>query len=245
MAVVAIIPARYASTRFPGKPLALILGKPMIRRVYERVRRCRALDRVVVATDDERIREAVTSFGGEVVLTRADHPSGTDRLAEAAQLLGLQEDDLVVNIQGDEPDVTPDMIEALIAEATRTPIPPMATLAFPCNSPEEYTDPNVVKVVRNVHGNALYFSRSPIPHRRDEGSGPTLFLKHLGMYAYRKEFLCRFTRLAPTALEQMEKLEQLRALEHGFTIRVGLSPRETVGVDTPEDLKRLEERLGA
>jgi 3-deoxy-manno-octulosonate cytidylyltransferase (CMP-KDO synthetase) len=121
----------------------------------------------------------------------------------------------------------------------------MATLAFPYNSADEYADPNVVKVVRNAHGNALYFSRAPIPHRRDEANEPTAFLKHLGMYAYRKEFLCRFTQLTPTALEQAEKLEQLRALEHGYTIRVGLSPRETVGVDTPEDLKRLEERLGA
>ncbi|SMC25172.1 3-deoxy-manno-octulosonate cytidylyltransferase (CMP-KDO synthetase) [Desulfacinum hydrothermale DSM 13146] len=243
MAVVAIIPARYASTRFPGKPLAPILGQPMIQWVYERARQCRRLDRVVVATDDGRILEAVRSFGGEAVMTRTDHSSGTDRLAEAAHILGLQAHDLVVNIQGDEPGVSPEMIEALIAEALRPPLLAMATLAFPCQSAGDYTDPNVVKVVRNAQGNALYFSRSPIPCRRDAQDEPMTFLKHLGLYAYRKEFLCRFTRLAPTPLERMERLEQLRALEHGYTIRVGLSPSETVGVDTPEDLRHAERRL--
>ncbi len=242
MAIVAIVPARYGSSRFPGKPLAPILGKPMIQWVWEGLSRNSLLDRIVIATDDERIAACVRNFGGVPVLTRSDHPSGTDRLAEAADLLGLSEDDLVVNVQGDEPDVRPEMIEALVKTAFRTPLPDMATLAYPTDSKEDYLDPNVVKVVTDENGRALYFSRSPIPFQRDPGASPFRFLKHLGLYAYRKAFLKTFTELSPSPLERTEKLEQLRALEHGRTILVGISPNDTLGVDTPEDLEALENR---
>lgn len=241
MKTIAIIPARYESTRFPGKPLALIHGKPMIRHVYERVRSAAVLDRVVVATDDARIVEAVRGFGGEVVLTRTDHPTGTDRLAEAALLLGLESEDIVVNVQGDEPLVAPVMIERLVEALCRNPSVPMATLACASGDEADYRGSNVVKVVVDHAGRALYFSRSPIPFDRDRAAGPPSFLKHLGFYAYRCGFLKVFTGLPSGRLEGMEKLEQLRALEHGHGIQVALSPVETHGVDTPEDLKRVED----
>jgi 3-deoxy-manno-octulosonate cytidylyltransferase (CMP-KDO synthetase) len=236
---IGIIPARYASTRFPGKPLADIAGKPMIQWVVERAARAACLDRVVVATDDGRILDAVASFGGEAVLTRSDHASGTDRLAEASRLLGMAPEDIVVNIQGDEPLLEPVMIERLIEALESAPGCPMATLAFATSDATDYLSPNVVKVVLDRAGNALYFSRSPLPHVRDAAPGtPVPFLKHLGFYAYRCAFLERFTGLEPGKLEATEKLEQLRALEHGHGIRVALSPVDTVGVDTPEDAAR-------
>lgn len=239
MHTVGIIPARYESSRFPGKPLADILGRPMIRHVYERSARASHLDRLVVATDDRRIADAVTGFGGEVLLTRADHASGTDRLAEAARLMGLDDGDIVVNIQGDEPLVDPRMIEALIEALAQGSDCPMATLAFPGHSLRDYENPNVVKVVSDSGGRALYFSRSPIPFARDRKTGGLAFLKHLGFYAYSASFLQTFTRLPPGRLEDIEKLEQLRALEHGYGIRIALSPVDTRGVDTPEDLARV------
>jgi len=239
MQIVGIVPARYASTRFPGKPLALIGGKPMIQHVAERASRASRLSRLLVATDDPRILEAVKAFGGEALLTREDHPTGTDRLAEAATLLNLADDDIVVNIQGDEPLVEASMIDALIEALLSPPQCPMATLAFPSTSTEDYRSPHAVKVVVDTFGRALYFSRSPLPFHRDREAETPPFLKHLGFYAYRHRFLQSFTQLPPGRLEAVEKLEQLRALEHGHAIRVALSPRDTLGVDTPEDLDRL------
>jgi 3-deoxy-manno-octulosonate cytidylyltransferase (CMP-KDO synthetase) len=241
--IVGMIPARFASTRLPGKPLLDIHGKPMIQHVYERSKMASCLDRVVVATDDVRILEAVSGFGGESVLTRSDHASGTDRLAEAGDLCGLAPADIVVNIQGDEPLVYPRMIEVLVDALTEHPASPMATLGFCSQSEREYLDPNVVKVVVDGHWKALYFSRSAIPHHRDRAAKPMQFLKHLGFYAYRLAFLKEFTLLPPGLLEEAEKLEQLRALEHGHSIQVALSPVESMGIDTPEDLARLRKMM--
>lgn len=210
----------------------------MIRRVYERALRCKLLDKVVAATDDRRIVEAVEAFAGNAVLTRADHPSGTDRLDEAADLLGLADEDLIVNIQGDEPLLDPRMIGVLVRAAIEPGVE-MATLAYPGASVEEFLDPNTVKVVTDAGGKALYFSRSPIPFSRDGAGGNLRFLKHLGFYAYRRRFLRQFTALPPGVLESTEKLEQLRALENGHSIRVALSPVDSLSVDTPEDLERV------
>jgi len=237
--IAGIIPARYESSRFPGKPLASLRGKPVIRHVYERARRARELDLLIVATDDRRILEAVLDFGGEAILTRKDHASGTDRLAEAARTLKLKPDDMVINIQGDEPQVEPVMIQKLVEALKECPNCPMATLACESRSEADYLDPNVVKVVVNGKWKALYFSRSPLPFHRD-GNGPPSFLKHLGFYAYTMEFLEIFTSLPPGGLELAEQLEQLRALENGHAIQVAKSPLETRGVDTPRDLQEIE-----
>jgi len=239
MKVVGIIPARYQSTRFPGKPLVDIAGKPMIQRVHERALRASGLHRLLVATDDVRIAQVVRAFGGEAVLTGQEHPSGTDRLAEAARLLGLHDDDLVVNIQGDEPLLEPVMIELLVAALSGSATCPMASLACLSHSEAAFRNPNVVKVVVDRDWKALYFSRSPIPHRRDGADGPVTFLHHLGFYAYRQGFLQQFTRHPPRQLENLEKLEQLRALEYGHAIQMALSPVETHGIDTPEDLQMI------
>ncbi len=238
MQIIGIIPCRYHSSRFPGKPLVDIRGKPMIRHVYERAGRCRRLDKLLVATDDERIKQAVAAFGGTCVLTRSDHASGTDRIFEAAEALGLKDSDIVVNIQGDEPLLMPEMIDQLTGVLDGFPERIMATLAFISRDPQEYRDPNVVKVVRDSGGRALYFSRSPLPHFRDGQDSPT-FLKHLGFYAYRHWFLREFTRLPQGRLEEAEKLEQLRAMEYGYAIHVALSSTDTRGVDTPEDLEKM------
>lgn len=243
MRTLGIIPARYRSSRFPGKPLADIGGRPMIRRVYERCMRAACLDAVYVATDDARIEAAVRQFGGLCIMTRSDHPSGTDRLEEAGRILGLSDEDVVVNIQGDEPLVHPEMIESLVRSLAEDPSCPMATLAFSSSDEAQYRDPNVVKVVTDLSGRALYFSRSPLPFRRDAAAAPLVFLKHLGFYAYRRGFLKIFARLEPGVLEEMEKLEQLRALERGYSIRVELTPHETLGVDTPEDIPEVAKRL--
>ncbi len=246
MRVTAIIPARYASTRFPGKPLAEILGKPMIQWVCERTAKAAHIHRVIVATDDERIAAAVRGFGGEVEMTRADHPTGTDRLAEVAARI---ETDLVVNVQGDEPLIDPKMIEQAVAPLRKNRGIPMGTLKCPLASREEFRNPNVVKVVTDRQGFALYFSRAPIPHPRDRGedlpadlTGLNCF-KHVGLYVYRKDFLLTYPKLAVTPLENLEKLEQLRALEHGFRIRVAETALPSQGVDTPEDLERVRELL--
>jgi len=243
MKTVGIIPARYQSSRFPGKPLVDIAGKPMIRHVYERCSRAGCLDAVYVATDDARIEATVRQFGGLSILTRDDHASGTDRLEEAGRLLSLRDQDVVVNIQGDEPLAHPDMIESLVRALAEDPSCPMATLASSSVDEAQYRDANVVKVVVDRSGRALYFSRSPLPFRRDPAAAPLAFLKHLGFYAYRFGFLKTFARLQPGVLEEMEKLEQLRALEHGYPIRVGLTPHETLGVDTPEDIPEVARRL--
>jgi 3-deoxy-manno-octulosonate cytidylyltransferase (CMP-KDO synthetase) len=248
MRIAAIIPARYASTRFPGKPLHDILGKTMIERVYERVALATSIDRVVVATDDQRIRRAVEAFGGEVCMTREDHATGTDRLAEVAADL---ETDLVVNVQGDEPLIDPRMIEAAVAPLAADPQIPMGTLKTAINTWEEYQDPNVVKVVTDRQGFALYFSRSPIPYWRDLQPGDEKLIgqagiaRHIGLYVYRRDFLLRFAALPATCLENMEKLEQLRALEHGYRIRVAETDLVSIGVDTPGDVARVEALLTA
>ena len=243
MRIIGIIPARYAATRLPGKPLAPIAGAPMIRHVYEGARRSRAIERLIVATDDARIAEAVASFGGEAVMTSPEHPSGTDRIAEAARSLKLRDSDIVLNIQGDEPLVRPEMLEALCEAAEATDH--MATIAFRTENPEDYRNPAVVKVVVDDTMRALYFSRSPIPHHRENPDAPGApFWKHLGFYAYRQGFLQHITTLPPGRLETLEKLEQLRVLEAGFPILVAPSPHDSVGIDTPEDLERIRRIMG-
>lgn len=238
MHVVAVIPARYASTRFPGKPLALIQNKPMIQWVYERTCQAQLVDEVVVATDDQRIADAVCAFGGRVCMTSPDHPTGTDRLAEVAA--GLQAE-LIVNVQGDEPLIDPQMIDAAIAPLRDDAAIEMGTLAAPIATAEDFRNPNIVKVVVDRLGFALYFSRAPIPHDRDAAAAlPPSARKHIGLYVYRRVFLLRYAALAETELEQLEKLEQLRALEHGARIRVVDTMAGCIGVDTPEDLARIE-----
>ena len=233
-----IIPARYASTRFPGKPLALLAGKPMIRHVYEKVAAsCAGL--VAVATDDQRIADAVAGFGGVAVMTSPAHPSGTDRIAEALTLLG-GEYDLVVNVQGDEPLIPTSVIDELIDVMRADPGLPMATVAVPGN--RATMTENNVKVVFGSDGNALYFSRSMIPFLRSGGTECGVWL-HWGIYAYRRSALEKFVALPPGKLENAEKLEQLRALENGIAIRVVTSNLQSIGVDTPEDLAAAEKRL--
>jgi len=239
--VVAIIPARYHSNRFEGKPLALIAGRPMIQHVYERAMAVDMLARVAVATDDKRIAACVRSFGGEVVMTRADHVSGTDRLAEAAERMGIDEHDVVVNIQGDQPLFDQAVVAQVAGPLLDDPALPMATLIYKIVRREEINDPNHVKTVFDRNNNALYFSRSPIPFQRnpDEPVAPTYY-KHLGFYAYRKGFLLTFVGLPEGEWERFEKLEQLRALEYGYRIRVVLTEHDSVEVDTPRDLERVE-----
>ena len=245
MKLIALIPARFGSTRFPGKPLALIAGKPLIQRVYEQALKVKELDGLYVATDDERIRECVEGFGGQAVMTRPDHPSGSDRLAEAARLLGLSYDDIVVNIQGDQPLFPVDLIAKLAAPLKRDPEAVMVTPARKLSDPEAAADPNVVKVVFDRRHRALYFSRSPLPYWRDAEN--PYFYRHLGIYAYRVGFLQKFVHLPPGRWEAAEKLEQLRALEHGFPIHIVETDGDTLEVDTPADLARAEayfKRLG-
>jgi len=242
--VVAIIPARYHSNRFEGKPLAEIMGKPMVQRVYERAASVELLSRVAVATDDERIADCVRAFGGEVVMTRGDHVSGTDRLAEAAELLNIGEQDVVVNIQGDQPMFDRQVVRQVAQPLIDDPALPMATLIYKIIRETEINDPNHVKTVFDRNGMALYFSRSPIPFQRnpDEPVPPTYY-KHLGFYAYRKGFLLTFVGLPEGEWERFEKLEQLRALEFGYRIKVVLTEHDSVEVDTPKDLQRVEELL--
>ena len=244
--VVAIIPARYESNRFPGKPLAEIAGKPMIQHVVERARRVGLLSRVVVATDDRRIADCVSSFGGEYVMTRSDHVSGSDRLAEAAELLDISEHDVVVNIQGDQPLFPPKVVEQVARPLLDDPALPMSTLIYKIVRKEEINDPNHVKTVFDRDNHALYFSRSPIPFQRnpEDTISPTYY-KHLGFYAYRKGFLLTFVALPEGEWERFEKLEQLRALEYGYRIKVVLTPYDSIEVDTPEDLRRVEAFLAA
>jgi 3-deoxy-manno-octulosonate cytidylyltransferase (CMP-KDO synthetase) len=239
MRIVGLIPARYGSSRFPGIPLALLHEMPMIQHVYERAIQSEVLEEVVVATDDERIKDCVEGFGGRALMTSPNHSCGTERLAEAANLLRLSPEDIVVNIQGDQPFIVPDVIQELVRPLLLRPELPMATVATTLTREEELTDPNRVKVVLNREGLALYFSRAPIPYHRAPGEKP-LYLRHIGIYAYRRAFLETFVRLAPGALEQAEKLEQLRALEHGYPIAVSITKYDCPEVDTPEDLERLE-----
>lgn len=241
MKFIGIIPARYASTRFPGKPLADMKGKYMIQRVYEQA--CKVLDRVCVATDDDRIYQAVQSFGGQVVMTSTEHRSGTDRCFEAYNNLGGGEE-VVINIQGDEPFIKPEQIESLIA-CFDSPQTQIATLVRPFEATEGYealANPNSPKVVMNERHEALYFSRSVIPYLRGVKPAEWLsrhtYYKHIGMYGYRADVLARITRLPQSSLEVAESLEQLRWLQNGYTVKVGITTQETIGIDTPADLEK-------
>lgn len=245
MKFIGIIPARYASTRFPGKPLALLGGKPVIQHVYEKV--AAVLEAAYVATDDERIYDVVKSFGGQVVMTRTDHKSGTDRIEEAIEKIG-GEWDVVVNVQGDEPFVAKSQLDT-ICHCFDDPTTQIATLGKPFESMEAVQNPNSPKIVVDNMGFAMYFSRSVIPYVRGKEMSSWLtlypFLKHLGIYAYRKDVLRQVTQLPQSSLEIAESLEQLRWLQNGFKIKVGTTDVETVGIDTPQDLERAEEFLKA
>jgi 3-deoxy-manno-octulosonate cytidylyltransferase (CMP-KDO synthetase) len=253
--VVAIIPARYASSRFPGKPLVDIAGKPMIQWVYERTCRARGVGRVLVATDDARIARVVVGFGGEAVMTSPTHPTGTDRLAEVAATL---EAELIVNVQGDEPLIEPSAIDAALAPFAADPTLVMSTLRCPISSLDELFDISITKVVTDGQDFALYFSKAPIPYHRDEwgplpsmvprlrlsgGTAPIVGWRHIGVYVYRRRFLLTYARLPQTPLERLEQLEQLRALEHGYRIKVVPTPYASIGVDTPEDVAKVERLL--
>ncbi len=248
---IAVIPARFASSRLPGKPLAEIAGRPMVAHVWQRACESRA-SRVVVATDDARIEQAMLAEGAEVVMTRADHPSGTDRLAEVAERLGLAPDAVLVNVQGDEPLIPPTLIDQVADRLFDDPEASIATLAEPIAAVEALFNPNVVKVVRALSGRALYFSRAPIPWDRDAfAARPELletdaWLRHIGLYAYRAGFMAEYRDWLPAPLEQLEQLEQLRALHHGHAIQVAVA-REShpAGVDTAEDLTRVRALLAA
>lgn len=242
MNVVCIIPSRYESSRFPGKPLADLCGKPMIQHVYERALRSPLVSRVAVATDDERIFRAVRGFGGNAVMTASTHRSGTDRIAEAASGMGLSDSDIVVNIQGDQPLFEPVQIEEVAGPLIEDAALCFSTLIYRIRRDEEITHPNAVKVVFDRDGFALYFSRAPIPHVRD-GGRRAAYYKHHGIYAYRKSFLMTFSGLEEGELERLEALEQLRALEHGYRIRVVETPFDSVEVDTPEELARVRQIL--
>jgi len=241
--IVAVIPARYQSKRFNGKPLALIAGKPMIQHVFQQTKACPEVDEIYVATDDRRIYECVQEFGGTAIMTDENHQSGTDRIAEAVKTINLADRDIVVNIQGDQPIFQPSMLSDLIQTLIKNPTIPMSTLMYKMIDDQELHDRNKVKVVVDNDGYALYFSRLPIPFYRDETSKKIFHYKHLGLYAYRKEFLLAFTKLSYGLLEHAEKLEQLRALEHGFKIKVVETTFDSIEVDTPEDIKRVEQNL--
>lgn len=244
MNTIAVIPARYASVRFPGKPLISIGGKTMIERVWERARQAKLVSKVIVATDDERIASAVRAFGGDVAITRSDHRSGTERVAEVAAMHA--EAEILVNVQGDMPLIDPAAIDAAIEALQEDESVNMATLAVPISNTAEIMDPNVVKTVLDFDGNALYFSRAPIPWVRDRG-GPVhaKHLKHLGLYVFRREALLEFATFPQGDLERIEQLEQLRWLENGNRIRVAEVEQESVEVDTPEDVKKVERMLAS
>jgi 3-deoxy-manno-octulosonate cytidylyltransferase (CMP-KDO synthetase) len=239
MKVLCVIPARYASTRLPGKPLKLIGKKPMVQWVYEQAKKAKLPFEVLVATDDERVFAAVEKFGGKAMMTKADHPSGTDRLAEVA---GKYPDvDVVVNVQGDEPMLPPEIVDRLAEAFVKEPKLDMATMKV-VMQPHEYNDPAAVKVVTDKNGYALYFSRSLIPYPRKEIAGAKVY-KHVGVYAYRRDFLLHYAQMKPTLLEQVESLEQLRALENGYRIKVLESDFQGVGVDTQADLDAVNKLL--
>jgi len=240
-----VIPARYGSSRFPGKPLADLGGRPMIQHVYERARRAQRLQRVIVATDDERIAAAVRAFGGEVQMTRADHPSGSDRVGEVAARLPAG---IIVNIQGDEPFIAPEAIDLAVQTLQRHPEAGVATLVRRCRSAAELISPNTAKVVLDANGRALYFSRSVIPFLRDEQNPERQlqahdYFLHIGLYVYRKPFLLQFLHWPPGRLEQAERLEQLRILERGHTIVCAETEYDGLCVDTPEDLELARKKL--
>jgi 3-deoxy-manno-octulosonate cytidylyltransferase (CMP-KDO synthetase) len=238
MRKVIIIPARYGSTRFPGKPLALLWGKTIIRHVYERAL-ASEIEEIYVATDDERILNEVISFGGKAILTSKEHTCGTERVAEAVNILGLDEEDLIINLQADQPLFPSEYFSLLIKPLLFSSDIHMSTLATPIKNLKDLENPNRVKVVLDKEGRALYFSRSSIPYFVPSGKEP-LYLKHIGVYAYTKGFLDKFIHLPPGDLEASEKLEQLRALEYGYKIAVTVVPKEVPEVDTPEDLEYIK-----
>lgn len=243
MKVTVIIPARYESTRLPGKPIIEIArkvtGKYIIQHVYERAARAPSVSEVIVATDDRRIFDAVESFGGKARMTRSDHKSGTDRIAEVAAAL---DSSIIVNVQGDEPEIEPSQVEQVIRLLLEDENASMGTLAHPVDSAQVLHDPNAVKVVMDERGYALYFSRSPIPFVRDSKDwlrdSPAPILRHIGIYGFRWEFLLQYAAMSPSPLEMAEKLEQLRALSKGYKIKVGITQHQCVGIDTPEDLEK-------
>ncbi|HKW90019.1 MAG TPA: 3-deoxy-manno-octulosonate cytidylyltransferase [Candidatus Acidoferrales bacterium] len=239
--IVVVIPARYDSSRFPGKPLAPIAGKPMIQHVVERARQARRVSRVLVATDDNRIRDAVEFFDGQVAMTRRDHRSGTERIAEVAVHNPAE---IYINVQGDEPLISPDVIDAAVEAISSDVEVQVTTLCVPISQPSEIMDPNVVKVVADFDGNALYFSRAPIPWVRD-ASEPIAarHFKHIGIYAFRRDALLEFPTLPPGDLEHLEQLEQLRWLENGYRIRIGECDYSGIAVDVPADVPRVEALL--
>ena len=239
--VLIVIPARYGAKRFPGKPLAPIAGKPMIQCVYERAREAKTASRVVVATDDERIRTAVEAFGGEAVMTRSDHRCGTDRIAEVSAHIPAE---IYVNVQGDEPLVAPETIDAVVNEMLEDDSIQVGTPCVLITEPKDIADPNVVKVVRDFEGNGMYFSRAPIPWVRDLSAGLAVsHWKHLGLYAFRHSALVEYPTLPPGELEPIEQLEQLRWLENGFRIRVVETTHDAVSVDVPADVERVEKLI--
>lgn len=241
--ILAVVPARYASTRFPGKVIAPLAGKPLVYHAYAQARKAALVSRVVVATDDARVVEALAPLGVELVMTRDDHPSGTDRIAEVA---AQSEADIIVNVQGDEPLIDPNAIDAAIRPLIDDHEVPMSTARRRLTDPARIADPNVVKVVCGLDGRALYFSRHPIPFIRgagDEVAEAGMHWQHIGLYVYRRAFLLTYAGWAPTPLERSERLEQLRALEHGVPIAVVDTEYESIGVDTPEDLARVNERF--
>jgi|TARA_B100001123_G_C15305280_1_gene1022453 3-deoxy-manno-octulosonate cytidylyltransferase (CMP-KDO synthetase) len=235
---VAVIPVRYDSTRLPGKPLADIAGQTMIERVYRRAQRARSVDKVIIATDDSRIAEAVQAFGGEIYLTRSDHLTGSDRLAEVAESLTC---DLIVNVQGDEPLLDPCLIDAVLSRLQADPPANIVTARCAITMQSEFTNPNIVKVVVTADDYALYFSRAPIPqHRGESDESPTILgYKHIGLYAYQRTTLLELNNLQPTVLEKAEQLEQLRALQYGYRIATIETDTHSLGVDTPEDLDEV------
>ena len=238
--VTGIIPARWASSRFPGKPLFPLLGKPLIQHVYERACECQKLDRILIATDHEEIFAVAESLGAQVVMTASDHPTGTDRIAEAAAL--VPEASHLINIQGDEPLIDPSLIDQLASTLASDSSIDLITAASPITEQEQLNDPNIVKVVLNAASNALYFSRAPIPYPRSQSGGPTP-LRHIGLYGYRADFLEKFVKWPPAPMEIAESLEQLRALHHGARIQVILTEHDAIGLDTPEQVSLLESLL--
>ena len=239
--VSAVIPARYASTRLPGKMVAPVAGKPLVLHAYLRAQQAALVDETIIAADDIRIREAAAPFDARVVMTRPDHTCGTDRIAEVAEHLSSE---IIVNVQGDEVLIDPATIDAIIQALLDEPEVLMSTARHRIRNVEDIENPNVVKVVCNTRGHALYFSRSPLPHVRGAGDEKTAsHWQHIGVYAYRREFLLDFARMAQTPLEKLEKLEQLRALENGYAIAVVDTNYESIGVDTPEDLDNARKRI--
>jgi len=241
--VVVCIPARYESSRFPAKVLACETGKYLIQHTYEQAMKAALPDKVLIAADDQRILDAAMEFAGPCVMTRRDHQSGTDRIAEA--VAQEEEADIIVNLQGDEPEIDPAHLDQVASLLVEHPDIPMATLGCPLEREAQVANPNIVKVITAMDGRALYFSRSVLPHDRDAGGigEPSRYLRHIGIYAYRREFLQQITQQAPTPLEKTEKLEQLRVLEYGYAIQVGRVNHSCDGIDTPEQYQQFVERL--